>query len=214
MRKNAVNETDPNLSSFTEGSDIGDAGSSGGSTIVDSTVLEALRNGDHSAFKITYLYYVNPLQRFVTSLTGSFEDAEEVVQTVFIKLWEIRERIDPSRNIKSYLFAISRNAALDFLRARRPSGAIEGMEALEDDYRPDSGMIASETQRLIDVAVENMPKKRREVFNLYLQGLSHQEIADKLDITEGNVRQYILRARNDIKGLMGVIAFFLMSGGL
>lgn len=195
------------------------AGSAGGagqkttgntSVVVSTQVLEALRDGDHAAFKTVYLYYVNPLQRFVTLLIGSFEDAEEIVQGVFIKLWEIRDRIDPERNIKSYLYTISRNAALDYIRAKRPSTPIENVEMLEAGETPDKDMIGEETKAMIEVAISSMPRKRREVFLLYLKGLSNQEIAEQLNITEGNVRQYILRGRNDIKGLLGIITFFLL----
>lgn len=180
--------------------------------VITVSVLEALRDGDHEAFKKVYLFYVNPLHRFLTSLTGSFDDAEEIVQGVFLKMWEIRHRIDPSRNIKSYLYTVSRNAALDYLRAKRPAGSLDGVEALNGDATPDSALIGEETRAMVDLAISSMPRKRREVFMLYLKGLSNQEIAERLDITEGNVRQYILRGRSDIRNILGAIAFFLMSG--
>lgn len=188
------------------------AGSSTPGMVVTPEVIAAMRDGSDEAFKTIYLHYINSLYRFIKLLLGSSEDAEDIVQTTFIKLWEIRERLDPQKNIKSYLYTISRNSALDHLKAKRPSDCIDDIGYLADDTKADAELLGKETQFMVDVAIENMPRKRKEVFRMYLQGYTYQEISEKLDISQGNVRQYILRARTDISGLLGMIAFFLGEG--
>lgn len=178
---------------------------------VTPEVVRALRDGDQQAYVTVHLHYVNPLKRFLVRLTGSEEDSREILQDVFMKVWEYRERIDPERSIKSYLYAISKNAALNYLRIKQRYSALPETDGYGDEvyYDASEELVSEETRLLVEIAIENMPQKRREVFRLYQEGLSYEEIAARLDITQNNVRQYILRARRDISEIMALVTFFL-----
>lgn len=202
---NEVTNTDSDVSGSPALSSADHSG-----TFITPEVVKSFCEGDHHAFETIYLHYVDSLSKFMVKLLGSYEDGEEVTQKVFIKLWENRSKVDPGRNIKSYLFTIAKNAALDHIKKRVPSYDISDREWEADkNYVADQTLIAHETKLLIDIAINNMPRNRKEVFKLYEEGLSYNEIAERLHISVDNAQQHISRARKDIKELIGLIALFL-----
>lgn len=180
---------------------------------VTKETLRALRKGDPEAYKTLYLHYKRPLELFLHRLTGSANDAADITQETFVTIWEIHEKIDPSKNIKSYLFTIARNMALQNIRKRKfqPDSLTSAYEdTLTDNHTSMDEIVASETELLVEVAIANMPAKRREVFNLYRQGKSYDQIAEELGITSTNVRQQVFNARKELEDIMMLIAFFFM----
>lgn len=181
--------------------------------LVDAEVLQALQLGDHRAYDKIYLCYKEPVEQFLVKLLGSHDEASDVVQELFITLWERRENIDPHGNIKGYLFTIAKNAAFKRIAQKklRCSQSDVADSLRHNDTTPDSTIIARDTRLLIEIAVSNMPAARRQVFSLYLDGLSYDEIAERLSIAKGNVQKHISRARIDLRELLYLVAFFLMS---
>ena len=173
--------------------------------------LEALRQGDHTAYREVYLHYITPITRFLKLLTASEHDAEEIAQEVFINVWEKRERIDPAGNIKSFLYAIARNAALDHFKHKKVRQKYADnilATADEDSVSSEEIVIAKETEILIRIAVERMPKQRRTIFSLSrYEGLSNDEIAARLNISKNTVENHLTSAKKDIRE---VIAFFIL----
>lgn len=181
-------------------------------SIVNTDVLQALQAGDHRAYDKIYLCYKEPIEQFLVKLLGSREDAGDVLQELFITVWEKRESIDPNGNIKGYLFTIARNAAFKCIAQKKLRYSGEGIagELLPDDLTADSKLIARDTRLLIEIAINSMPAARREVITLYREGLSYDEIAERLAITKGNVQKHISRARIDLRELLGLVTFFLL----
>ena len=181
---------------------------------VTASVVSALRDGDHAAYKTVYIHYRKPVERFVLKLTGQQDTAADLAQEIFLNLWEQRERLDPSKNIGAYLYRIARNKVISSIYNKkelteRYSDAYE--ETILDSRGAIDDMEATETQLLVDIAVANMPKQRREVYNLYInKGYSNEEIARELNITPQNAKQHLFLARRDIQELLRLIAFFLM----
>lgn len=156
--------------------------------------------------------YIESLHGFLARLTGSAEDGEEIMQDVFVRLWENRANLNPAKNIKSYIFTIAKNAALFYLREKKQFLNLDyGFESMAGDYYvADERMIAKDTQLLINIAVCNMPENRRRVFKLHQEGYSYEEIADMLHITQDNARQHVARARADVKDILAIISFFII----
>ena len=82
-------------------------------------LLEALRDGDHEAYKTVYLHYRGPIENFLYKLLRSREEAEEIAQHVFMTLWERRAELDPSKNIRTLLYTIARNAVVNLFKRQR-----------------------------------------------------------------------------------------------
>jgi hypothetical protein len=99
----------------------------------ESALLERIRSGDEAAFEHLFRSYYQPLCDFAMSYVRSRETAEELVQTVFLRLWEKRESLRPATGVAAYLFAACRNGSLDHLKHRR---VVERTESESSPTRP------------------------------------------------------------------------------
>jgi len=172
----------------------------------DEKLIE-LRNGSHSAYREIYLTYKDSIRYFLQKLLGSADEAEDLTQTIFVNVWEKRDTLDPTKSIKSYLFSTARNSALNFFRHQKVHHRFINNEMYQDelDYDSDEAMIAEETACLIEIAVSRMPKTRREVFTLSrVEGLSNDEIAQKLNMSKDTVYQHISQALRDIREVLAL----------
>lgn len=180
---------------------------------VSHEVLTALRNGDHRAYDIVYLSYKDSLELFLTKLTGSHEDAREILQQIFIILWHRRESIDPTGNIKGYLFTIAKNTTLKFFEQRKRFRELTPFDDslhLAENASADDAIIAEDTRLLLEIAVNNLPRQRREVYKLSFEGLSYDEIAARLDITPANARKHLSLARKQLSEVLRLILVCLI----
>ena len=169
--------------------------------------LEALRVGDHDAFRTVYLHYATPIRDFLTLLTRSADEAEEITQEVFVQVWEKRERIDPRKSIKGYLYTIARNSALNLFEQQKVRSRYTDspLSRAEDDWASDELLIAEETELLIEIAVSRMPEQRRRVFELSRrEELKSTEIAERLGISRHTVDNHLATAKKDIRELLSL----------
>lgn len=183
---------------------------------VTREVVEGLIDGDPRAFDITYLTYRDPLLGFVSRLVNSYATGEEIVQELFVTLWEKRSTIDPGQGIKRFLFVMARNRSIDFLRKNKKMRALSvSLDEAEgvgtSSTTPDQPMLERELTIMLDISLSNMPEQRRAVYQLSLDGLDTSEIAEQLGITRENVRQHLSRARRDLASLQSLTLFFLLS---
>lgn len=137
-------------------------------------------------------------------ITGNAQDAEDVLQTVFLRLARPGEGALPVANLPSYLYRASINAALDLLRARRerPSVALEEAEGSRDGSprRPDQVHEAAELRAWLRRALAALPPRAAEVFALrYLEGHQNKEIARALGISRVAVAVTLYRARHRLQ---------------
>jgi RNA polymerase sigma-70 factor (ECF subfamily) len=176
--------------------------------------LERIRAGDESVFEELFKGYYRALCDFVYGYVRSRETAEELVQTVFLRIWEKRESWEPVTGIRAYLFAACRNRALDHLRHRRivdrvalaAGGARSEESGPADAARPDEAIQAAELSEALRRAVEELPERRRAVLVLRWQHhLSNLEIARALGISVKGVEAHVTRA---LAGLRERLAAF------
>jgi len=85
---------------------------------ITKELLAAVRDGDHSAFEQLFVASFSKVKYFIKGLVKSEEDAEELAQEIFIKLWMNRASIDSERNISTYLYISARNATINFIRKK------------------------------------------------------------------------------------------------
>jgi len=138
-------------------------------------------------------------------LTGSAQDAEDVLQTVFLRLLRRQEEIDLSPSPSSYLYRAAVNASLDLLRSRSRSPAV----ALDDLAEPLANGSAVDPDRLhgdremrgvLRQAILGLSPKSAEIFSMrFLEGSSNQEIAAVLGMSQTAVGVTLHRARNQVK---------------
>lgn len=183
----------------------------------DRTLLVGLRAGDGNAFATLFRRYYGVLCAFATRYTTTRAAAEEVVEDVFVRLWELREQLDVHQSFKSYLYTATRNRALNLVRDERaelrglenapPSAAPPGMgqpnPGLEEEFQ------AAELARLVARAIDDLPPRTRSVFTLHRQdGLTYAQIGAALGISPKTVENLLGRA---LKQLRARLAPFLRS---
>lgn len=176
----------------------------------DASLVTRIKNGEQSAVKELFGRYFTGLCRFTFRLVRSEEDVEDIVLTVFEKLWINRERLEPSKSIKSYLFKAANNQAIDFLRMKEKKPIASGFEKLqpESDSDPVQDVINADFSTAFRRAVERLPKKCKLIFVLSREeGLSYSEIAASLDLSEKTVKNQIVKAlkhlRKDLRAFIG-----------
>ncbi len=159
----------------------------------DSELVQRLREGSEDAFRRIYERYGTKLFYFARSLNVQVEDAQEIVQETFIKLWEYRHQADPALSLNAYLFTIARNLIYNqvkkwAVRQRYLAGMLQGEV-------PTGNIQDRELHVLIDQAMAEMPDKQRAVFRMSrFEGVPNQQIADELGISKSTVENHINKA--------------------
>lgn len=154
-----------------------------------------VKDGDKSAFDWFVLHYHTLTVRFLTGVTGNEEASRDLAQNVFLKIWTGRKGIDESRSLKSYLFTIAKNDALNYLKSKRvESGrSLWYGEDFEDvSSRADDLVSKGELISLLRDSIAKMPEQRRKVFMMHrLEEMNSTDIAELLGISKRTVDKHI-----------------------
>lgn len=170
-------------------------------------LVSRLRNDDVKAFDSLFQIYSKRLYRFAFSLLKNREDSEGIVQEVFLRVWSKRADIDSTRSFKSYLFTISYNLIMDELRLRlKQKDYLSNLDNFFDIEEINSGHEADYNllKSQIDNLVDELPEKRKQIYLLSREkGLSHKEIAGKLNLSVKTVENQINLALRFLKSRLG-----------
>lgn len=151
----------------------------------DKYLFEEIKAGNKAAFDSLFRLYYQDLCRYALFLSCSADDAEEIVQDMFFKLWQNHKNINIPVAVKSYLYASVKNAVLNIIKHEKVKAAYIKEKQIQE-YNLDSSEIMENAESLSNIsnAIEQLPQKRREIFILCkLDGLKYKEIAEKLDIS-------------------------------
>jgi RNA polymerase sigma-70 factor (family 1) len=165
--------------------------------------LEGIRAGDPSAFETLFHAYYAPLCSFAYRYLGARDLAEEIVQEVFLCIWERRESWDVRTSVRSYLLTSVRNAALSYLRhervvRRRQAEVRDSHESVAAS--PEACALEAETVVAVRQAIARLPDRCRLVFTLHReQGLTYAEVAEALGISPRTVEVQIGRALKSLR---------------
>lgn len=141
----------------------------------------------------------NAMYRMALRITSGSHEAEDVVQDVIIKLWNMRDRLDDVDNLEAFAMRMTRNLAID--RRRMQANRTESLDAAMEQPQADNGdSEAREQVESIRKIMQLLPEKQRSAMHLRdFEGYSYKEIADILTMTEDQVKVNIFRARQFIK---------------
>ena len=182
--------------------------------IKEETLIQRLINGDQTAFELLFRFYYPGLVTFASQIVLDTDEAEEIVQEFFVKLWAGRREIKKSETLKSYFFTSVKNRALNVLKREKISEKVwaELREMTETDqlYQPDL-FVESELQSHIKSAFEKLPARANEVFKLSrFKGLSNDEIASQLNISKRTVETHISNALKILREELKEYNFLLL----
>jgi RNA polymerase sigma-70 factor, ECF subfamily len=163
-------------------------------------VRKVRENGDRAAFEMLFRTYYKQLHGFAYTYVERKECAEDIVQSIFLKIWMNRETWDPPGTVKHYLFAAVRNEALNELRHRKVEsdaeeellhtfGELKRQKSVEDN--PELEVL----RKAIQNGIDRLPSRCRQIYLLNRRsGLTYIEIADHLDISLNTVTTQMGRA--------------------
>lgn len=171
------------------------AGASASSHLTRQAVKRA-QEGDTEGLHYLYVRYADDVLRYVTSFVRDYHEAEDITQNVFAKLMTAIKKYEQREvPFDAWILRVSRNAALDHLRAKR---AIPTEEVRQADVG--SAQIGLDRGRALRQALEDLPEDQREVLVLrHIVGLSPIEIAGALDKTESSVHGLHHRGRRSLR---------------
>lgn len=170
----------------------------------DPELLEGISKGDQHSFGELVTRQWPQVYGTALRLTRSPEEAKDLAQDMFLKLWENRHKLPGVKNINTFIYVAARNLVMDHLEKKvlttvnieylvdyfQESNVADGQRRLE----------FKELENAISGAIQALPEKVREVFVLHrFEGLNHAEIAKKLGISEVSSKTYIVRALKDIR---------------
>ena len=162
--------------------------------------------GDEAAFRLLFDLYRRQLFSFAWQLCHSAVDAEEVVQDVFLKLWEQREKLLDVNFPRKYIYTMARNRTLDLLGkiARNDQMIREVWVNMTQSANPTEQLLqAEESGKLIQAALFQLSEKKQAVFALSRkEGLSHQEIADRMNLSVQTVKNIITEVLKHIQHIL------------
>ncbi len=167
----------------------------------DSELLQGIRSGDREALERLHALYWWPLVHFAGRIVAGRADPQDVVQEAFIRLWTHRERWDERGSLRSLLYTLTRNAALDELRRhRRGERALHETEPPPAPPAPEDDAVAADLRCAARAAVARLPPQRREVFRLARdEGLTYAEIAEVLGLSPQTVANHMSLALADLR---------------
>ena len=181
----------------------------------DSILVEKLRKGDVRILDHLFKKYGEKLYGFALRYLKSEADAEELVQSVYVKIWENRKKLKQESSFKSYLFTIAYNEICKIFRRRNYHKAyVDEIISRKSEFdtldgKADYALALEQVELLID----KLPDRRKEIFNLrYKGGKSSKEIAKELNISPGTVDNNISEAlgfirKNINKGSLAILLF-------
>lgn len=171
----------------------------------DAELMRRAASGDKAAFEELVLRWRKPAESFALRLTGSREEAEEIVQDCFVRLWLYREKYKPDFSFKTFFFTLVKRRAVDELRKRNAAihSEIPDEYEIPADGTAELAFIEKELADTVYDKIDELRKSDGDSFYLFaVCGLPAREIAARLGISEVNVRVRIYRTRNKLRRLL------------
>jgi len=180
----------------------------------DEVLLALIRDDDQQAFKALYDRYWTPLWSYARNAMADSDDAEDIVQELFMALWEKRGSLQINTSLKAYLFRATLNKVIDRIdRSKYRLSYLEDLKYTYDrgNYTTDGRLFERELEQRFEACVDQMPPKMRTIFTLSrLQMMTHQQISDSLKISRDNVNRQIKNALILLKKSLLVVAAVLI----
>ncbi|WP_317194681.1 RNA polymerase sigma-70 factor [Algoriphagus lutimaris] len=183
----------------------------------DQMIFQSIKSGDEKALEMLFKEYYQPLCRYANSYLEDPADAEEVVQSCFIKLWEKRENISIQSSVKSYLYQIIRNACLNEIKhqkVKKNYGDMITQQGEQHSEASDQSTLKGELEEKIALALQSLPQQCRLIFTMSrFEELKYQEIADQLNLSIKTVENQMGKAlklmRTQLQEYLPLIALLL-----
>ncbi len=177
----------------------------------DIRLMEKVRAGDMDAFRELVEAHQQRVIGTVTRMIGDHNDAEDLSQQIFVRVWKSAPRWEPTAKFTTWLYTILRNLVFNECRRRARHKTISLDAAADDEDHPqqfpdgntkapDTTMLDEEMQDAIERSIQELPEAQRmAVIMRRYQDVSYEEIAEVLDLTVPSVKSLLFRARTELR---------------
>jgi RNA polymerase sigma-70 factor (family 1) len=186
----------------------------------DPQLVKSLKKGDIFAFNELFYKYSQKVYNFSMQHLKNEEDVKDLVQEIFTKIWDIREKIDEKKSFNAFLFTISLNTIRDYFRKQVKNRKLITKWLEKAEFYSESTLESIELaslEKAVETVVEQLPPKRQMVFRLSRnEGLSNDEIAERLNIEKKTVENHLNLALRHLRDVLQeeqsflVILFFVL----
>lgn len=170
---------------------------------LDKDILMLARAGDLKAFEHILFFYEKAVYNYCLRILKNTQNAKDITQETFIKVYLHRKEIDPEKNLKTWIFTIATNTAYDFLRARKRKLEVDIDKQDEtfpfpQTYYPEEGTALDVERALERINIEY----KKALLLFYQQGFEYKEIAEILEIPINTVKTHISRGKEQLKEIL------------
>lgn len=182
--------------------------------ISDEQIIEGCLSGKRKAYNMLYRKYASAMLGICMRYCKNRDDAEDVLQEGFIKVFTKMENYRHEGSFEGWIKRIMINSAIDHYQARLRHVFHEDVDELdgrtviseESVHGPDSPQTADISKEKLMEMIQSLPDGYRMVFNLYaIEGLSHKEIAENLNISENTSKTQLMKARRNLRQKVGML---------
>lgn len=183
-------------------------------TLTDKELISLLKEGDKHAFETLYNQYKYPLTANLLRLLKSEELSAEVLQELFIKIWDKRADIDVEKSFSAYLFHIAHNMVIDIYRkASRDSKMRQQLILVSKELYThiEEKIFDKEIQAQLQAAISLLPPQRKKIYILCrMEGKSYKEISQELGISISTINDHLLKANKFLKEHLSSLEIFAL----
>ncbi|UYQ94815.1 RNA polymerase sigma-70 factor [Chitinophaga horti] len=171
---------------------------------LERTLFRRISRGEEKAFRQVYDLYFSRLSAFVFKLSKSTHITEEVIQDVFLRLWQSRAQLADVEQPEAWIFTMARNRCTDLLRSLAASGHFNADLPEQEPaaaYSAEERLSVNELRQLVQEALEALSIQKQTIFRLSKEeGLSHDEIAERMQLSKSTVKNHLSESLKHIRG--------------
>ncbi|MDR6565063.1 sigma-70 family RNA polymerase sigma factor [Chitinophaga ginsengisegetis] len=173
-------------------------------TTDEKELLRRLQEGNEFAFKALYEIYAPRLTMKLLQLLRSEELAEDILQDLFIKIWEVRHSINPELSFGALVFKMAANLSKNVYRRSVYDQLMRKQINADDSHNPiEESLNQSEAKELLYAALNKLTPRQREVYTMHkIDGLSYQEISSRLNISASAINHHIQEANKQLRNIL------------
>ncbi|MCX6751834.1 MAG: RNA polymerase sigma factor [Candidatus Nomurabacteria bacterium] len=170
---------------------------------INKDILIRAQKGDLNAFEYILSFYEKAIFNYCLRITKNPQEAKDITQETFIKVYSHRKSIDPEKKIKTWIFTIATNTTYDFLRSKKRKNETSLDEENEtipnfEAYYPEEGLVSDVEKALKKIN----PEYKKALLLFYQQGFKYEEIAEILLMPINTVKTHISRGKEELKELL------------
>jgi RNA polymerase sigma-70 factor (ECF subfamily) len=173
----------------------------------DVELMREIKADNMFAFDILYKKYSKKVFNFGYSILKSTEESENLIQDVFLNLWEYRHKVENDSSIKSYVFTITYNSAISVLRKKvREEKYVEYLKSIQELHEEPVNVEIeyNELSDKLDEIINKLPRRQKEVYQLHkIDGLTYKQIAERLNISGNTIENHMASALKTIRKNLG-----------